>query len=209
MFFFLCNCIIRVVINITAFNVLPAYLNSVVFKRAPSTSCKALKTSSDVFVADRFRVLSSFQLLMKFYSFDYILHCFLDHYVDLTDWGLVCLSEMHAKQKYSLKTQDNHNIFCPFHNQLVEISDLQITDCRIQMHRCLSPASIGGNDTPLVDKADLPTRAPKPVPVLQAYHTDSALLKCTSSLGPGGFPIQCSSHPTLAYELCQPSLDYA
>ena len=100
MFFFLCNCIIRVVINITAFNVLPAYLNSVVFKRALSTSCQALKTSSDVFVADRFRVLSSFQLLMKFYSFDDILHCFLDHYVDLTDWGLVCLSEMHAKQKY-------------------------------------------------------------------------------------------------------------
>ena len=89
------------------------------------------------FVADRFRVLSSFQLLMKFYSFDYILHGFLDHYVDLTDWGIVCLSEMPAKQNYSLKTQDNHNIFCPFHNQLVEISDLQITDCRLQMHQCI------------------------------------------------------------------------
>ena len=55
-FCFLCNCVIRVVINQTTFNVLPAYLlnssqlyyksshfeayYSAVFKRAPSTFCK-------------------------------------------------------------------------------------------------------------------------------------------------------------------------
>ena len=69
----------------------------------------ALWTSSDVLVAVCLRVLSSFQLLMK------RIFCigFLHHYVDLTDMGLVWLaSEIHAKEKYSLKSQGNQNIFC-------------------------------------------------------------------------------------------------
>ena len=50
---------------------------------------------------------------------------FLDHFFDLTDLGLVWF--------YSLKSQGNHNIFCPFHNQLMEISDHKIAG-----YRCIS-----------------------------------------------------------------------
>ena len=88
-FYFLYNCIIRVVINLTSFNVLPAHLNSSplhegVFKHIILLSSRELCLrfesaqwkSSDVFVADRLRVLSNFQFLMKFHSFDDILHCF-------------------------------------------------------------------------------------------------------------------------------------
>ena len=64
---------------------------------------------------------------------------FLDHYVDLTDWGLVGLaSEMHAKEKYSLKSKGNHNIFCPFHNQLADFRSsvyrLQVTVASVYMY---------------------------------------------------------------------------
>ena len=90
-FYFLCKCIIRVIINLTAFNFLPTYLNSSplheevhIFKHIILLSSRELRLlfvsaqwkSSDVFVANRLRVLSNFQMLMKFYSFDDILHCF-------------------------------------------------------------------------------------------------------------------------------------
>ena len=90
-FYILYKCIMRVVINLTALNFLPAYLNSSplqeevhIFKHIILLSSRELRLlfvsaqwiSSDVFVADRLRVLSNFQMLMKFYSFDDILHCF-------------------------------------------------------------------------------------------------------------------------------------
>ena len=90
-FYFLCNCIIRVVINLTAFNVLPAHLNSSplhdevhILKHIIMLSSRKLRLlfvssqwkSSDIFVLDHLRVLSSSQLLMKFYSYDDIFHCF-------------------------------------------------------------------------------------------------------------------------------------
>ena len=85
------------VINLTVFNILPAYLNSSqlhegvhIFKHIILLSSRELRLlfenaqwkSSDVFVADRLRVLSN----LKFYSFDDILHCFDLH---VTDWGLI------------------------------------------------------------------------------------------------------------------------
>ena len=90
-FYFLRNFIVRVVLNLILFNFFPAYLNSSplhegvhIFKHIILLSSRELRLlfesaqwkSSDVFVADRLRVLSNFQLLMKFYSFDDILHCF-------------------------------------------------------------------------------------------------------------------------------------
>ena len=83
--------IIRVVINLTAFNVLPAHLNSSplhdevhILKHIILLSLRELRLlfvsaqwkSSDIFVLDHLRVLSSSQLLMKFYSYDDIFHCF-------------------------------------------------------------------------------------------------------------------------------------
>ena len=90
-FYFLCKCVIRVVIYLTAFNFFPAYLNSSplheevhIFKHIILLFSKEIRLlfvsaqwkSSDVFVADRLRVLSNFQIIMKFYSFDDNLHCF-------------------------------------------------------------------------------------------------------------------------------------
>ena len=107
-FFFLCNCIIRVVINLTAFNFLPAHLNSSplhdkvhILKHIILLSSRefslhfvsAQGKSSDVFVVDHLRVLSSFQLLMKFYSLDDILHCFSRslHWSNRLGSSLICI----------------------------------------------------------------------------------------------------------------------
>ena len=91
----------------------------------------ALWTSSDVLVAVRLRFLSSFQFLMK------RIFCigFLHHYVDLTDLDLVWLaSEMHAKEKYSLKSQGNQNIFC----FITSWGDFRSSDYRLLAdYRCI------------------------------------------------------------------------
>ena len=108
-FYFLFNCIIRVVIYLTAFNVLPAYLNSSPFHDevhilthiillSRRNLClffvRALCVSSDVFVVNRLRFLSGFQLLMKLYSFDNILNCFSRS----LRWSNQLGSKMHAKE---------------------------------------------------------------------------------------------------------------
>ena len=148
----MCNCIIRVVINLTSFSVWPAYLSSLwcmtkftfwsiflhkthseVFKQAPSIFCKCTLNIIRYICSRSFAC--PFKLSIAKWNSTALIFCivFLEYYVDLTDWGLIWLaSEMHAKEEYSLKLQGNHNIFGPFHNKLVEISDIQTTDCRLQ-----------------------------------------------------------------------------
>ena len=98
-FYFLCNCIIRVGIHLTLFNILPVYLNdvnilkhishkkhSVVFKRAQSTFCKC------TMIIIRYICIRSFARPFQLSDANgLMIFCFvyLYHYVGLTDWGLV------------------------------------------------------------------------------------------------------------------------
>ena len=153
-FYFLCNCfipnVIRSFTRLSKFITIAwrsshfeAYFYTRILLLSSSEIrlhfVSALWTSSDVLVANRLRVLSGFQLQMKFYSFDDILHCFsrsLRWSIQSNRFGSIWLaSEMNAKEEYSLKFQGNHHMLCPFHNLL---GRFQIFRLRIAGYRCMS-----------------------------------------------------------------------
>ena len=138
------------VINLTSFNVLSAYLDSSpmhyevhimkhIFTQESfccfQESSVYFFVSTHVFVAFRLCVLSNFQLIMKFYSFGDILHCFSRSLRWSNRLGSSWVGIW--KKRNILWNQKVTLIFFVRFITSWRISDLLFTDCRLQLHQCI------------------------------------------------------------------------